>query len=949
MITCSYKGKKYFGIKIPVCILTIAFILFTFSINSSAQCDRQRDSLALVNLFLTTKGIDWAKNTNWNVPNSPINTWYGVMLNAQGCVAELNLNSNRLEGPIPDDIVHLRQITKLLLNDNRLTIGNNTDSLPKGWSFMQNLEVLNLSSNILGGPVIVELGSLTNLKILNLSLNYFKNSLPSSLGNLQNLKQLLLNQNEISGVIPSTFGQLSNIEEIILSKNQLSGILPKELGNLTNLRVLSLSQNLLSGAIPSELGSINSLQFVYMNDNKFNGSIPTSIGNLSNIRELWLNQNELTGTIPNEIGMASKLVKLLLNNNQLTGNIPPILSGLVSLTALHLSFNHLDGQIPSGIGELVNLESFLLNDNSFTGAIPDNIGLLTKLANFQIQNNQFSGMLPESLGYLSSLKRIYFHNNNLVGCFPESYRSFCQLPLNLNTNANGHNFFGNTTLIFQGDFQQWCASSYRVNGDFITNAPLCEGNTLNLAAESQNLNYQWQGPNGFSSILSNPYIPNFSALLTGTYYLTVTDQNGCTGTSHQDIDIIGQGEIMVNSPLCEGKSIMFSISQGLSYEWSGPNNFMSIERNPTIPNANKMMEGIYKVKIITVDCTIEKEIEVILTTIGEVSQIEPVCLESDALLMASGGSSYRWTGPANFTSTNATPTISNVNQNKTGIYHVEISDNTGCKSSYQVALDIVEPSIPDIKSLDSICQEADPVLLPTIQGIYSGYWQGEGVIEKDNLYFYDPKGKQGFQEILFIPNPSIFSCVKEGIGQIFVHFVDVRGEEITPNTSEDNDNAIFSITSSGTGTGSDMTVEWSGASEGIKTIRSNTTFEVDGVPSGLYTLRVENDAGCVALDTFFVRNYFSNFSIPNVISKSSSNSENSIFTVYGENIYAYSMDIYDRWGNLHFQEENLSPNVIEEGFDVGHKNIQSGVYVVILTLYLPKGIEKSIHSLTIID
>jgi len=60
------------------------------------------------------------------------------------------------------------------------------------------------------------------------------------------------------------------------------------------------------------------------------------------------------------------------------------------------------------------------------------------------------------------------------------------------------------------------------------NGPLCEGQTLNLtASDVPGATYSWTGPNGFSSSLQNPSIPNVTLAELGDYSVTVT-VNGCT-------------------------------------------------------------------------------------------------------------------------------------------------------------------------------------------------------------------------------------------------------------------------------------------------------------------------------------------------------------------------------------------------------------------------------------
>ncbi len=59
------------------------------------------------------------------------------------------------------------------------------------------------------------------------------------------------------------------------------------------------------------------------------------------------------------------------------------------------------------------------------------------------------------------------------------------------------------------------------------NAPLCEGQTLNLSSSVMGtVTYQWTGPNGFNSGTASPSIPGVTTLNSGTYTLTVSSQ-GC--------------------------------------------------------------------------------------------------------------------------------------------------------------------------------------------------------------------------------------------------------------------------------------------------------------------------------------------------------------------------------------------------------------------------------------
>src|SRR4029077_15261553 len=61
--------------------------------------------------------------------------------------------------------------------------------------------------------------------------------------------------------------------------------------------------------------------------------------------------------------------------------------------------------------------------------------------------------------------------------------------------------------------------------------PVCAGATLNLLASTvAGATYSWSGPNGFSSGVQNPSIPNATTAATGLYSVTVT-VGGCLSSA----------------------------------------------------------------------------------------------------------------------------------------------------------------------------------------------------------------------------------------------------------------------------------------------------------------------------------------------------------------------------------------------------------------------------------
>jgi len=228
--------------------------------NLFAQVNVQ-DSLALVDLYNSTGGPNWANQDNWLA--GPVSTWYGILV-TEGRVIAIDIENNNLNGNIPSSIGNLSRVEELILWHNEIN-----GSIPATIGNLSDLEVLWLDYNQLIGNIPSSMGNLTNLLYFTLSSNKLSGHIPSSLGKLSNLQILVLSDNHLSGSIPSQFGNLAAIYTMYLDNNQLSGHIPSEFGNLANLSALLLNNNQLSGSIPSELGSLTALSSLILSDNHF--------------------------------------------------------------------------------------------------------------------------------------------------------------------------------------------------------------------------------------------------------------------------------------------------------------------------------------------------------------------------------------------------------------------------------------------------------------------------------------------------------------------------------------------------------------------------------------------------------------------------------------------------------------------------------------------------------
>ncbi|HIF14131.1 MAG TPA: hypothetical protein EYQ86_01850, partial [Bacteroidetes bacterium] len=93
------------------------------------------------------------------------------------------------------------------------------------------------------------------------------------------------------------------------------------------------------------------------------------------------------------------------------------------------------------------------------------------------------------------------------------------------------------------------------------NGPLCVGDQLILAGGANGLSYSWSGPNTYSSASQSSVVSgNAMSTMSGTYTLTVSDGNKCTGIASTTI-VINANPVATannNGPLCVGDQLILA-------------------------------------------------------------------------------------------------------------------------------------------------------------------------------------------------------------------------------------------------------------------------------------------------------------------------------------------------------------------------------------------------------
>ncbi len=378
-------------------------------------------------------------------------------------------------------------------------------------------------------------------------------------------------------------------------------------------------------------------------------------------------------------------------------------------------------------------------------------------------------------------------------------------------------------------------------------------------------NYEWSYNGVVQPGNSSTYVIDGSSIdQSGNYSVTVTDSNGCSGTSPNLVVTVSNNPVVTISPspatVCQGSNITLTGnasggSGSYTYQWTLNGTIVGTSSTLIINNTSLADTGSYLLTISdsvtgcsgsnTVLLTVNSNPTVTVNP-GAVSS----CIGRNVTLTANiicGNDSYtyNWTGPNGFTATGSTITVPNLTSESAGTYTVTITDSSGIQA--QASSNVIvnpNPTLVITPNPAITCVGTDIVLAGTARGgsgtyTYSWVFNGTEIGTNSTLNIVNPDSSSAGTYTLTVTDSngcqassSIILTVNENI----------QVEAIAcPSLVCSNSNVtLTAYPSCGSG---DYSYSWSGPNGYTSFQNPLTLLNVTEDYSGLYNVTVTDSQG----------------------------------------------------------------------------------------------------------
>ena len=390
---------------------------------------------------------------------------------------------------------------------------------------------------------------------------------------------------------------------------------------------------------------------------------------------------------------------------------------------------------------------------------------------------------------------------------------------------------------------------------------------------------------------------------SGLYEVLLSGQQGCDSLVRLDLTVMPLTVLQTDSAVCEGGSVFFG------------GQMLSVQRTYTDTLATQDNECD---TLLILNLTVWPLPELTIQAAGNVCSGEPLLLSANAT-----GTTFLW-------STGETQPA--ITATQTATYSVTATNAQGCTTSDSVEVDFSEQLSVSLSTEAPSCHGlADGFIdIPDVAGGTPPYYYSvNGGPEGQTPFFgqlggvtylvvvYDAKGCE-WSEVVTLTEPADFE-IDAGADQT----IELGGEvQLQVSATQ----LVDSI--------------WWLPPDGLACSSCLTTLAMPH-ESTLYQIFALNQAGCPAMDEVFVRvDKRAAVYAPTAFSPNT-DGINDAFTLFaGKDVAEVEyLAIFDRWGGMVFEAENLVPNDLAAGWDGTWRgrDASPGVYVWLARLKLING------------
>jgi gliding motility-associated-like protein len=449
---------------------------------------------------------------------------------------------------------------------------------------------------------------------------------------------------------------------------------------------------------------------------------------------------------------------------------------------------------------------------------------------------------------------------------------------------------------------------------------VCRNTPVTLTAGGATT-YSWSPASGLSC--SSCTSPTATPQTTTTYIVTGTDTYGCLASAQTTITIIDLPQVDAGPDvsICKFTSTTLSASGAASYMWS-PATGLSCTTctnpvaSPTSTTAY-VLTGTGTTGCVNTDTVV---VNIYAQPPVNAGPDQTICAGKEAQLQASGALNYVWNPAGTLNCATCANPMANPMQNTT--YTVTGTDVHGCVDSDQVNITVIQHNPVSVDPGGEVCAGGAVQL-----NAYGG----------DAYTWFPANGLSCATCSSTTANPAqtttYFVSIRQGYcfadtlsAQVIVHPIP------TIDAGPDKDIILGSPVQINTVATNTQTYAWT-PSEGLS---CNNCANPTASPARdmTYVVTVTSDFGCTASDEVIVRVHCdgSQVWLPNTFTPNA-DGQNDRFYPHGKGIETVAQfRVYDRWGELIFERQNMPVNDKSYGWDGTYKSqpLKPDVYVWIM-------------------